>query len=93
MLRYDYEVLSAEAISKNKHNVALMVPTRPPENSNLVEYYNKVSEDFAVKYHCVIVEVTEVRLNPFRESALVFLTVTTKKSKLKKFYRGNTYYR
>lgn len=84
-----YEVFNATPISKNKHSVVLLSSTRPENTQGLVKYYNDIADNFARQYQCALLKVDEVRLNPFRESALIFITVSTKKKRLAKMYELN----
>jgi hypothetical protein len=88
-MEYRYEVFSAEPISKNKHSVVLFSPLRPDSSQELVSYYNNLVLEFAKSYHCVLIKIDDVRLSHFRESALIFITVSTKKKKLAKMYELN----
>jgi hypothetical protein len=88
-MEYRYEVFSAEPISKNNHSVVLFSPVRPESTQELLSYYNNIAQEFATHYHCVLLKIDEIRLSHFRESALLFITVSTKKKKLAKMYELN----
>jgi hypothetical protein len=86
-----YEIFNAVPLSKNKHQVVLTSSIRPTNPVSLKDYYDGIIDDFTVNYQCVLLNVDEVRLSPFRESALIFITVSTKKNKLEKAYKQKNF--
>jgi hypothetical protein len=82
-----YDIFSASPLSKNKHEVVLATSFRPNNIFNFKDYYDEIVANFTESYHCVLLKVEDIRLNPFRDSALIFITVSTNKKKLEKAYR------
>lgn len=84
----NYDIFAASPLSKNKHEVVLATSFRPNNVLNLKDYYDEIVANFTETYHCVLLKLEDIRLNPFRDSALIFITVSTNKKKLEKAYRN-----
>jgi hypothetical protein len=53
----------------------LHVPSRPSSPDNLAGYYESVAQSFAYEHDAKVVEIINIALNPFRESATMVFEV------------------
>jgi hypothetical protein len=70
-----HNVLQAEKLGGRRHRVTLHVPSRPNHSGSLVEYYESVANSFAYEHDAKVVEIINIALNPFRESATMVFEV------------------
>lgn len=71
----DPNMIRFTQISARKHEITLLVMTRPEHPKDYLDFYRAIAARFAFDHGAKLVSDVDVDLNPFRESATMTFTI------------------
>lgn len=71
----DPNLIRFTQISPRKHEITLLVHTRPESANDYLSYFRGLAERFAYSHKAKMISDVTVELNPFRESSILTFTI------------------
>lgn len=71
----DPNLIRFTQISARKHEITLLVLTRPDNAKDYLEYFRGIAAHYAYTHKAKLISDVDVELNPFRESATVTFVI------------------
>lgn len=71
----DPNLIRFTQISSRKHEITLLVLTRPEHPADYFNYFHQIAEAYAFTHKAKLVSTVDVELNPFRESSTLTFVI------------------